>query len=151
MEITFNLPHAFAPDSSKVANAYTLSALLKCMIAINIGYLREHPNTPSLYQSGVRYGRTIVWEPIPALYKANKAKLWGRYWAPSPLGVGLKIGDCKSLASARGAELIISGKNVRPEFRFRDRPDASGNLDFHIVFFTDDGYEDDPSRVLGMR
>jgi hypothetical protein len=148
MEITFNLPHAFSVETSRVANAYTLEALLKCLVSINVQYLREYPNTPSLYKSGVRYGRTIIWEPIPALYLANKRKVFGKYYGPTDFG-GAQIGDCKSLAPARIAELIISGRKARPVFRFKPRPD--GLLDFHILILTDNGYEEDPSRVLGMK
>lgn len=151
MEITFNLPHAFEAGSSKVANAYTLHALLDCMVKINVQYLREHPNTPPLYKSGVRYGRTVIWEPIPALYLPNKQRWFGRFWTPFGASGGRKIGDCKSLATARIAELIVAGRKARPEFRFLDRPDKSGYLDFHILLFTDNGYEEDPSRILGMK
>lgn len=151
MEIVFNLPHAFETGSSKVANAYTLRALLDCMVRINVQYLREHPDTPPLYKSGVRYGRTTIWEPIPALYLPNKQRWFGKFWAPSGISGGYQRGDCKSLAAARIAELVMSGRKARPEFRFHNRPDGSGYLDFHILLFTDNGYEEDPSRVLGMK
>lgn len=151
MEITFNLPHAFEPYTTKVANAYTLQALLNCLVAINVQYLRERPNTPRLYNSGVKYGRTVIWEPIPALYLPNKRKWVGRYWAPIGESGGKQIGDCKSLSAARIAELLVSGRKARPVFRFRDKPNAEGYLDFHILVLTDKGYEEDPSRVLGMR
>lgn len=150
MKIEFNLPHAFDPGCTERANAYTLRALLDCMVNINVQYLREHPKTPGLYQSGVRYGRTIIWEPIPALYKPNKHILWGKYWAPTDSMLpGKRIGDCKSLATARMAELIVSGRKVQPRFRFDPQPD--GHWNFHILLDTDKGYEEDPSRVLGMR
>ena len=149
MQITFNLPHAFEPNSTKVANAYTLHAMLEMMVAINIAFLREHPKTPPLYESGVRYGRTLIWEVIPALYLPNKRRWVGRYYAPGELG-GAQLGDCKSLGPARAAELRLSGRKCIVEHRFRDRPNDDGRLDFHILLLTDSGYED-PSRVLGMK
>jgi hypothetical protein len=128
MQITFNLPHVFTSVSTAEANAPVLQALLECLIAINIAFLRANPATPGLYQSGVRYGRTVLWEPIPALYAA-------------------RLGDCKSLTAARVAEIRVRGGKAKPVFRFMPR--VSGNRDFHILVQTPIGFED-PSKLLGM-
>lgn len=128
MYITYNILHAFNSQSNDVENALALRALLDCMVELNMGYLRLHPETPGLYQSGVKYARTTLWEPIPALYAR-------------------RMGDCKSLASARVAELRLQGVPCEAVFRFYIRPD--GNKDFHILVQTPRGWED-PSKKCGM-
>lgn len=127
MEIAFNLPHVFHAGSSSLEDAYVLKILLDALIKVNLGYVRSH-NPPSLYRSGVRYGRTTLWEPIPALYARG-------------------YGDCKSLSAVRIAELLNQGVMAKPVFRWRLRND--GGKDFHILIQKVGGYED-PSRELGM-
>jgi hypothetical protein len=151
MDIVFNFPMTFTSDSDYVRNAYTLHELLNCQTAINVQYLRHHPDTIPLYQSGVRYGRTQVWERLPEIYLPNKRKYFNsKYYSPGDLP-GARIADCKSLGPLRAAELIVSGRSAICQFRFIPRLDDTGNLDFHILLITDNGYEEDPSRVLGMR
>lgn len=131
MEITFNLPHVFNPKASSVDNAYALRALLDCLIQLNLGFLQRHP-VPALYKSGVRYGRTVLWEPIPALYARG-------------------YGDCKSLATAKIAEMRMAGIPCEPCFRWikREQDAADSPTDFHILVQTGTGFHD-PSKVLGM-
>lgn len=124
----FEFRKAFVPGSDPTVNAETLEALLECLIEINRIYLTYHPNTPGLYQSGVRYDRTIEWDPIPALYAKQ-------------------FGDCKSLTAALIAEYRAQGRKAKPVFRFRNR--GMGRTDYHILVQTAHGYED-PSKVLGM-
>lgn len=128
MQITFDLPHVFNPASSAEDNAPVLRALMEALIAVDIAYLRKHPHTPPLYQSGVKYGRTLWWQPIPALYAAKR-------------------GDCKSLSAALVAQYRLAGIKARSSFRFNPRP--GGHNDFHILVQTARGFED-PSKVLGM-
>lgn len=128
MQITFNLPHVFHPGSSPEENAAVLIALMEGLIAINTAYLQKHPSTPALYRSGVRYVRTLWWEPIPALYES-------------------KAGDCKSLSAALIAEYRRAGKPAKVAFRWIKKP--NGTTDYHILVLTENGYED-PSKVLGM-
>ncbi len=130
MDITFNIPHAFYSGSSPETNAYALRALLDCLIRLNLAYLRSHA-APALYQSGVRYGRTDIWDTLPALYER-------------------RYGDCKSLTAAYIAEKRMQGINAQPVFRFDYRADGSGELDFHILVQNPDGTFEDPSKVLGM-
>ena len=129
MQITFNLPHVFSGESSNdTENAETLRALLDLMVHLNVDYLETHPQTPSLYRSGVVYARTTWWEPIPALYARKK-------------------GDCKSLATARVAELLLAGVPAKVVFRFV-RSSERGLL-YHVLVQTPSGFED-PSKILGM-
>ena len=148
MQIPFNLPHVFNAQSNDVDNARALEALLGCLVNLNIAHLQLHPE-PELYKTKVRYGRTKLWEPIPALYSR-------------------KLGDCKSLTGARIAELRLKGIRCMPVFRFRPRGD--GNKDFHILVMfptmkealraqaygaviesnAEIAYFEDPSKKLGM-
>ncbi|MDX1371014.1 MAG: transglutaminase domain-containing protein [Nitrososphaeraceae archaeon] len=104
------------------------------MVSINLDYLRRH-SVPILYRSGVRYGRTKLWEPIPELYSRG-------------------FGDCKSLASALTAEYKNKGIKARPVYRWI--PNNYGGRDFHVLVETPErnGYQkklfEDPSRILGM-
>lgn len=128
MQITFNLPHVFRPGSNPTENAYVLRVLLECLIELNRTYLQFRPQTPELYESGVRYDRTTWWETIPALYGRQK-------------------GDCKSLTAALIAQYREQGIEANPVFRFRKNP--HGGTDYHILVQTANGFED-PSKVLGM-
>lgn len=134
MQICFNLPHAFESHSTDLENSYVLRALLDCLVSINLAYLRRH-QVSRLYLSGVRYGRTVVWDPIPALYAR-------------------RFGDCKSLAAALIAEYAVQGIQSRPVFRF-DSNNRGGN-NFHILVEVPgkNGYDktqyEDPSKHLGM-
>jgi len=128
VEITFDLGHVFRPGSSSTEDAEVLRALLDCLVRVDMAYLRNHPNTPALYRAGVVYGRTEVWDPIPALYAR-------------------RYGDCKSLSAARIAELAVRGVQAQPVFRWVQR--SNGAKDFHILVQTYSGWED-PSKKLGM-
>lgn len=127
MDITFSIPHVFYPGSDQDENAYALRALLDCLVRLNRGYLRSH-SVPTLYRSGVRFGRTKEWDSIPALY----AK---------------KVGDCKSLSAALIAEYLEQGIPCRPGFRWI--PGSNGQMLYHILVQTANGWED-PSKKLGM-
>lgn len=128
MQLAIDVPHVFNPESSEDENAYVLRGFLELLVYINRGFLRSHPGTPSLYRSGVRYRRTTVWDSIPALY-------------------GRRYGDCKSLSAALIAEYREKGIQAKPVFRFRRN--RNGELLFHILVQTKNGFED-PSKVLGM-
>jgi len=131
MDITFSLPHVFYPGSNPEDNAYALQILLDMLVRQNMAYLRNHAVLP-LYQSGVVYGRTQVWDTLPALYARRK-------------------GDCKSLTGVRVAELKMIGHEARPVFRFAVTPE--GKHLFHILverFENGQIFYEDPSRILGM-
>lgn len=133
MEITYNLPHVFNPSANSEDNAYALRALLDCLTSINLGYLRNH-SVPHLYRAGVVYGRTKLWEPIPAILARG-------------------YGDCKSLTPWLLAQYKREGVEARPVFRWIKNP-MTGATDFHILVerLLPNGtlVFEDPSRVLGM-
>lgn len=68
MRICFDLGGVFYDGSSDEDNAIALQQLLECLIGINRLYLRRF-RAPKLYQSGVRYARTQIWDSIPDLVK----------------------------------------------------------------------------------
>lgn len=144
MEFTYALPHVFR-GGSLLENTEVLKASLDYLITLNRYFLRHHAAKP-LYSSGVVYGRTEDFEPIPALYlegyhgtdkpECRVAKRFGRF------------GDCKSLSGALIAEYRNQGRICLPEFRFM-KNETNGGLDYHILVVTADGRED-PSKRLGM-
>lgn len=97
MRVCFDLGDVFHPGASDEDNALSLQALLECLIAINRVYLRHHSRTPKLYQSGVRYGRTQVWDSIPDL-------LTRRYGDCFPVG-SLLLRDDFELISIEDARI----------------------------------------------
>lgn len=130
MRICFDLGGVFYPGASDDDNAEVLQALLEALVVANRTYLhRFGKRIPKLYQSGVRYARTQVWDSIPDL-------------------LARRYGDCKSLTAMYVAEMREQGIKCRPVFRFARNP-QSGQKDFHILVQVGKGFED-PSRKLGM-
>lgn len=125
--VEFDLPHVFHSKSNPSDNAVVLQTLLHCLTHLNCLYLRMHEALP-LYQSGVFYDRTMVWDTIPALYKRG-------------------YGDCKSLTCALLAEYSCQHVWAHPVFRWI--VDSKGQTNYHILVQTARGYED-PSKILGM-
>lgn len=130
MRIEFNLPHVFYPEASQVENALAVEASLNYLVELNLAWLRFHPATPPLYRSGVKYGRTQIWETIPALYARG-------------------YGDCKSLSCALVAEYLMQGIQCSPVHRFVINPGKDGNTDYHVLVQIGSKFED-PSKRLGM-
>lgn len=129
--VVWTLPQ-FSSDCSKEENAEALAALLDCLVGLNLSYLKygRSARIPILYESGVYYERTDIWDTLPSLYQRG-------------------YGDCKSLTAAYIAQLTAQGVECAPVFRFIPRTDGSGYMDFHILVQTAEGFED-PSKVLGM-
>ncbi len=122
---SFHVPNVFYPGANPRNNAAALRILMAGLTEIDRLWMREHPDTVPLYESGVFYKRTNLWESIPALYARG-------------------FGDCKSLTAAYVAQ---SATPAQPVYRFNPRSDK-GN-DYHILVQGIHGYED-PSKVLGM-
>jgi hypothetical protein len=125
MIIPIGLPQVFSLDSSWDENAEVLEATLEYLIFVNRIFLRRQPFTPRLYESGVVYGRTVVWDSIPAVMER-------------------RFGDCKSLTAWQIAERREQGLSARPVFRW-----IPETLQYHILVLTPNGFED-PSKYLGM-
>ncbi len=135
MRISFDLGGVFYPGATDEDNALALQPLLEALICINRLYIRRYKGqVPPLYKTGVRYGRTQVWDSIPDL-------------------ITRRFGDCKSLTAMRIAELRESGEeDAMPVFRFGVNP-HTGMKDFHILVqrgAKGNSVAEDPSRKLGM-
>ena len=127
--VVFSIDRAFYPRASNKANAAALETLLACLCALDSIWLKYHPNHVPLYQTGVYYERTLVWDTIPALYMRG-------------------FGDCKSLTACRVAEMRRAGIWCRAVFRHKSQ--VSSTM-FHILLMLG-GLDDweDPSKALGM-
>jgi len=130
---TFDLPALFCVGSTPVQDGAALNALMNCLIELNEAYLSTR-FVPPLYVADVTYGRTDIWDTIPALY------------GPKPNGQK-PYGDCKSLSAALVAEYRKQGIWCSPSFRWIRTP--LGTKDYHILVLTEKGFED-PSKVKGM-
>jgi hypothetical protein len=115
------------------AREAVLRLMMEALIGANVAYLRLHPETPRLYESGVRY------EEEPGLQDD---------WNDIPETLSLGVGDCEDLAAWRIAELRVTGElaamprvSVFTEGR---------RITYHIAVRRAAGPVEDPSRELGM-
>jgi hypothetical protein len=138
-------------DSFGLAKRKILT-MLHALAGVNRMHLIAHPETPSLYESGVLYAPedgSEQWLDIPNILRMGRV-------------------DCEDLACWRVAELRERGIRARPFIRWKRRT----NYDFHVLVYRPDGelvdlpprcplgetYEvgddgsiiEDPSLALGM-
>jgi len=100
-------------------------------------YLEMYPQTPDLYNSGVRYHQLVMpngddddWQDIPTIRRFG-------------------YGDCEDLACWRVAELIVKyGIKAEPLVVWKEG--ADGSELYHILVGRPDGIVEDPSKQLGM-
>lgn len=123
----------FRPTFDVPLTGANLTTLLRALTEIDLRYLQQNPNTPSLYSSGVRYIR----EPIGQ-----------EEWLSVPEVLRRGGGDCEDLACWRAAELILRGKRAEPIWR-RMPSSVSGQALYHILVRVGLSIED-PSKLLGM-
>lgn len=109
-----------------------LECLCRCLVDLNLLYIAQNPNTPTLYASGVRYRRDPPgvedWQTIPEI-------------------LDRRFADCKSLAAMRVAEILARGGKAFVQFHWRDQNDGAT---WHIYVQYLDGRQEDPSALLGM-
>ena len=116
---------------------------MQALVAVNMAWLKAHPDTPPLYQSGVIY----VPEPEGQEIFADIATV---------MAVG--GGDCDDLVAWRVAELHFSGEDPRASVKLiaypRVCPDPKEPCTlYHVQVRRTDGlrsYTEDPSARLGM-
>lgn len=106
----------------------SIQVLLDTMTVLNGVFLRSHPDTPALYESGVRYQRERDREE----------------WRTVPVLLARRTGDCEDLACWRAAELRVAGIDARAVV-YKAAPRL-----WHVVVKLPDGSTEDPSRELGM-
>ena len=117
-------------DDAKIE---ALVGLLEALIGVNVAWLRENPDAPSLYASGVRY----LEEPRGQ-----------EDWQDIPETLRLRSGDCEDLGSWRVAELRVRGhERAMPHVK---KSFSGPRTIFHVAVRRADGQLEDPSRILGM-
>ena len=139
MGITITLhTRLFTEDMSQRASEQGLDYCLDCLVNLDLLWLRLHPDTPKLCDSGVRYNHQLIvdeWHDIGAALHDH-------------------IADCKGLGAWRTAELRASGEDPAAhtfkKFAVVDDPTVGKLLLYHIQCQRGDGRIEDPSRDLGM-
>jgi len=131
-----NIQFRIAVSEDEESRDRVLKILLWALVQLNREYIRMNPNTPRLYDSGVRFIREKEGEEL---------------WPTIGEVIRMGGGDCEDLACWRVAELLESGVAARPAWRHRQVRMPSGGLAtlYHILVWTPKGFED-PSRTLGM-
>jgi hypothetical protein len=130
----------FADAQRREQSELVLRYLLEVLCAANVLYLQQHPHTPGIYQSGVRYAAE---EP------ACKTCPFPEEWLAIPYVLAAGKADCEDLACWRVAELLMQGVPARPGFSYRMLSPQLAM--YHIFVVLPDGSIEDPSRKLGMR
>ena len=120
------------PNSQK-AIQYALDQLF----VYDIAWLLAHPNTPALYQSGVRYER----EPWAGKYEE---------FLSIPFVLDRGWGDCDDLSCWRAAEIAVTNTYAKP-LVIEAPGSREGARRWHCVVDLGGGRFDDPSLRLGMR
>ena len=113
--------------------------LLESLVKCNLLYLREHPETPPLYESGVVYK--------PEFSLANPAR-GTEEWKDISAIRRDGNGDCEDLSGWRVAELRNEGFPAKGFLKWNRHP--SGTMLYHVMVLCGKTLED-PSRKLGMR
>lgn len=138
----------FPDEAERASSQKRVLVLLEALTLINQFYLDEHPDTPWLYQSGVRY-------KMPAQFGAGAAEggvkgYRGEVFRDIPRILENGGGDCDNLASWRAAELRSRlGIAASPYITWRKR--ADGGTTYHVICrYEYDGSSEDPSLLLGM-
>jgi hypothetical protein len=116
------------------ARETVLRLLLEALVAENVAFLRAHPDTPRLHESGVHY----VEDPP-----------WREEWKDIPETLSRKAGDCKDLVAWRLAELRVSGERGATA-RVNVYAIGPRVINHITVYRPDVCTEEDPSRELGM-
>ena len=109
--------------------------MLEALIEIDCEYLRAHPETPWLYESGVRYAE----EPLGE-----------ERWQSIPVSLERRVLDCEDAATWRVAELRVRLSEPARAATLRQVDRRTGRVVWHISVTRGNGEPEDPSRVLGM-
>ena len=165
----------FAPRDDVEQTRKDLCWLMEALTQRNQDYLKQRPNTPRLYKSGVKYavpqqfagdcyetkvlrsalGAAADQAEVARVLETVQGALGGEHFCD--IGVILELGeiDCDGLACWRAAELRQAGIQARPYMTHRQRPD--GGTTYHaLVLWPAIGpacphvTSEDPSLLLGM-
>lgn len=160
----------FPSEDERPSSQKRILALLQALTYCNQLYLRDHPETPLIYQSGIKYKVPEQFEKaeLPEVatvrdYLANRGAPEsvvsaflemanqvgaGEHFRDIPRIIENGGGDCDNVASWRAAELRELGINARPYITWRKRSD--GGTTYHVIVRWPDGSSEDPSLLLGM-
>ena len=158
----------FAPGDNQEQARKNLGWVLEALTQLDQQYLRDHPDTPPLYKSGVKYERPAQFGGDTTEVQVLRQALGAQAHEPKIAGIldlvqqvlggerfrdiGRIIenggGDCDNVSTWRSAELRQSGIKASPYLMWRKRLD--GGYTYHIVVRWPDNTIEDPSLLLGM-
>lgn len=108
--------------------ASVVVALVEALATANSAFLHAHPDTPSLYRSGVRFDETASWLDVPALLARGG-------------------GDCKSLVAWRIAEARLAGKTAKVHVLLKEEDPLRIRMHLQVEVA---GRIEDPSRTCAF-
>lgn len=167
--ILLNLHSLFENTDNRDESENAILWCLEVVTQLNVDYLRKHPETPKLYDSGVVYAVPdqmaeckIDPSRLPDLVKYLKklnaseetiaiilAFLHGiEIFRDIPAVLNKKFCDCDNVTCYRAAELRLMGIKATPYITWRDR--FGGSTTYHALVRWPDGTSEDPSLLLGM-
>jgi hypothetical protein len=160
----------FADEADRANSQKRVLCLLEALVWCNRLYLQQHPDTPLIYKSGIKYKVPAQFEKeklpeIDTVGKFLKSKGagddvmrafkalsdmcgGGEHFREIPRIIENGGGDCDNVASWRAAELRELGIDAKPYITWRQRPD--GGYTYHVIVLWPDGSSEDPSLLLGM-
>lgn len=161
----------FADDKDRENSQFRILWLLQALTNCDRLYLRQHPETPLIYQSGITYkvpqqfnqedalpeiaklrqfltSASAPSEVMAALQSLDSMTGGGEVFREIPRIIENGGGDCDNVASWRAAELCELGIPAKPFITWRRRID--GGMTYHVIVLWPDGSSEDPSLLLGM-
>jgi hypothetical protein len=161
----------FRTEADRANSQKRVLVLLEALTLCDQFYLEEHPNTPLIYQSGIKYKMPAQFEKEENPEIARIAEYLSTNNAPAGIKSALKTlsnqigggetfrdiprilenggGDCDNCASWRAAEIRHRlGIAAKPYITWRKR--ADGGTTYHVIVIWPDGSSEDPSLLLGM-
>lgn len=166
----------FADDSDRENSQKRVLWLLQALTNCDRLYLQQNPDTPLIYQSGIKYKVPAQFEQeevpeidavrkfldknnapasvLKALTTLSDMTGGGEHFRDIPRILENGGGDCDNVASWRCAELNEMGIDAKPFITWRKRPD--GGTTYHVCVLIPPGpgekypTHEDPSLLLGM-
>jgi hypothetical protein len=157
------------PDKREMSEDFLMRMLgLNCRR--NLQFLRSHPGTPKLYDSGIVYAKPDQLDGRRQISRGELRELLAllrRLGADAETALmivrllrGVEIfldtpglfrrgkGDCNELVPQRVAELWLADTWASPYLVCA--PNDRGGFTYHAVVLHEDGSSEDPSLILGM-
>ena len=153
---------------NRASSEDTILKLLAVLVDRNCQYLRAHPETPKLYDSGVTYALPDQMTRSPNPSDVERVQGFLRehmkcdaetvdiittvlhgceVFRDIPSIIEKKAVDCDNLACWRVAELRCAGIEAVPYITWRE---TSRGTTYHALLRWPDGTSEDPSLILGM-